>query len=107
MVVSMSSDVVPFSEIEKALNEAIKSDGIVIKTTDYIFLLYELAPDRWVKGSWIFDERKGYKTTVSTKRAILYLIDEVAESLNRYKKENWKPIISPRKVKTIIEKEKM
>lgn len=96
------SEAVPFSEIKSALQEGIKKDGIVIRTSDYLFMIYEMAPDRWVKASWIFAENKGYKTTISTKRALLYLIDEVTESLKRYSQDEWSPIISPRKVESII-----
>ncbi|NIQ07431.1 MAG: hypothetical protein GWO20_17420 [Candidatus Korarchaeota archaeon] len=98
----MSTEPVSFSKIKNALNEAIKRDGVIIKTPDYVFIIYEMAPDRWVKASWIFSDEEGWKTTVSTKRALLYLIEEVTESLKRYEKGEWKPIIAPQEVKTII-----
>lgn len=102
----MSSDAVPFSKIKGDLKEATKPEksGVVIETPDYVFLLYQLAPDRWVKASWIFKEGNGYRSTVSTKRALLYLIDEVTESLNRYKKDEWAPLLSPREVESVIKR---
>lgn len=91
----MSAEPVSTSEIRSTFEKAIKEDGIVIESKDYLFTIYEMAPERWIKASWIFEKEEGYKSTVSTKRALLYLIDEVSESLQRYEKDQWSVILSP------------
>jgi len=89
----MSEKEISREEATKAVREALLKTGIVIKTKDYIYALYEKEPDLWVSVSIVSGEETAWMSQVSTKRALLLLMDEVAKSLPQYKGE-WKPILS-------------
>jgi len=98
---SMSEKEISKDEAISLIREALVKTGIIIKTKDYIYALYEKEPDRWVSVSIVFGEKNGWKSEVSTKRAILLLMDEVAKSLPQYK-EDWKPILSEDELEAVI-----
>jgi len=97
----MSEKEISKDEAISLIREALVKTGIIIKTKDYIYALYEKEPDRWVNVSIVFGEENGWKSEVSTKRAILLLMDEVAKSLPQYK-EDWKPILSEDELEAVI-----
>ncbi len=95
----------PLSEIKKYLKEAlVKPSGIIIVTPDYIYALYEMAPNRWRQISYVFADNEGYIDDVDTKRALLLLMEEVSKSLIRYNKGEWRTILSEAELDEILEK---
>ncbi len=97
----MSEKEISKDEAARLMKEALMKTGIVLKTKDYLYALYEKEPDRWVNISIVFGEESAWISEVSTKRAILLLMDEVAKSLPQYKGE-WKPILSEDELENIL-----
>lgn len=97
----MSEKEISRDEAIKHIKEALIKTGLVIKTADYIYALYEKEPDRWINVSLVFGEETAWISEVSTKRALLLLIDEVSKSLPQFK-GNWKPILSEDELDAIL-----
>jgi len=93
---------IPLEEAKKYIHEAMLKTGVVIKTPDYIYALYEREPNRWVNVSVILDEKTAWLSEVDTRRALLLLMDEVVKSLPQYK-DKWKPIIDEAELEGILE----
>jgi len=92
---------IPLEEAKKLVQEALVSTGLVIKTSDYIYAIYEKAPDKWINVSIILDEKTAWVSEATTKKAILLLIDEVSKSLPQYK-DQWKPILDEAELEDIL-----
>ncbi|MEX0568656.1 MAG: hypothetical protein Q6363_005780 [Candidatus Njordarchaeota archaeon] len=97
----MSEKEISKDEAVKHIREALVKTGVVIKTTDYIYALYEKEPDKWINVSLVFGEETAWISEVSTKRALLLLIDEVSKSLPQFKGD-WKPILSEDELEAIL-----
>ena len=99
----MSEREIPKEEAIKYIKEALLKPGIIIKTDEYIYALYEYAPERWRNVSLVFAEDIAWLSEVDTKRALLLLIDEVGKSLPRYK-DKWHVILSEDELEEAISK---
>lgn len=92
---------ISLDEAKKLVREALVSTGLVIKTPDYIYAIYEKSPDRWINVSIILDEKTAWISEVTIKKAILLLIDEVGKSLPQYK-DQWKPVLDEDELEEIL-----
>jgi len=97
----MSEKEIAKDEAIKLMKEALTKTGIVIKTKDYVYALYEREPEHWINVSIVFGEETAWVSEVSTKRALLLLMDEVAKSLPQYKGD-WKPILSEEELEAVL-----
>jgi len=92
-------------DVEKYLREALaKPTGIIIVTPDYVYALYETKSNAWRQIQFVFADNEGYIDEVDTKRALLYLMEEVSKSLIRYEKGQWKTIISEAELEELLDK---
>ena len=91
-------------EIVKALNEALQGTGIIIVTPDYVYAVYEKEENKWLQVSYDFLEKEGFIEELNTRKALLYLIEEVSKSLIRFEKGAWYVVISEAELSDVIEK---
>ena len=93
---------ISIEEAKKLIHEALLRTGLVIKTPDYIYAIYEKEPGKWINVSIILDDKTAWISEVDTKRALLLLIDEVGKSLPQYK-DKWKPIVDEAELEGILD----
>jgi len=93
---------ISLEEAKRHIHEALLKTGLVIKTPDYLYAIYEKEPGKWVNVSVIFDDKTAWISEVDTRRALLLLIDEVGKSLPQYK-DKWKPIIDEAELEGLFE----
>ncbi|MHA1589898.1 MAG: hypothetical protein ACTSVA_04745 [Candidatus Njordarchaeales archaeon] len=91
-------------EIKKYFREGLIKPGIIIYTTDYLYGLYEISPNRWRQVSYVFADKDFSVEDIDTRRALLYLIEEVSKSLVRFEKGEWRVILSEAEIDEIIDK---
>ncbi|MHA1616006.1 MAG: hypothetical protein ACTSX9_01700 [Candidatus Njordarchaeales archaeon] len=91
-------------EIKKHFREGLLKPGIIIATPDYLYGLYEIGPNKWRQVSYTFSDKDLSVEDIDTRKALLYLIEEVSKSLVTLNKGEWKVILSEAELDEIIDK---
>ena len=98
----MSEEVATKEEIINSLKEAITKTGIVIETPYYVFALYEKQDGVWKQVQYVFEDNEGFIETIDTRRALLYLIEEVSKSLISLNKGDWRVILNENELEEVL-----
>ncbi len=98
----MSEEVATQEEIIESLRDAVNKTGILIETPYYVFALYEVRDGVWKQVQYVFEDKEGFIETVDTKRALLYLIEEVSKSLISLNKGDWRVILNQDELEEVL-----
>lgn len=89
-------------EIIESLKEALNRTGIIIETPYYVFALYEVGDDLWKQVQYVFEDSEGFIEKTNTKRALMYLIEEVGKSLITLNKGDWRVVLNENELEEVL-----